>query len=573
MSSFGPILKVMRIQRPSLASCYSTCTNYHTLIPNSISNVLLLPDTFGNIHEGETFAACLSVTNVISNAVESTAPAYNSADSVPLPLPTFSNVTNLTINAYLQTPTQRHRLDNPMDSSNKSDGCTLPLCAHVDVVVSRRLDEIGQHILRVEISYNVEGESNPEGNLPNPNITPSSRLKVIRKFYRFQVSQPLHIRHSVCRQGDAACFVSVDIENILQSSSESASNSTGELNVPSTAGNHVNIIPPPTTPFLSCDNSPDLALSFTSVLFKPADGFSAETIVPTHSFLKNSDTEVEEQNVTKQPDSSIMNKFRRSFQPTAVQLYDSMVRLRPRESHRYLFKIQAASENATIRGIAFEDVLGHVEIHWRRSLGEGGCIRSPLIYTPHSIPPSILNRLGTLHSYIRDVSKINGAIAMDEIDSGFVVYGSGLSVDTAAASVTISNTHNKSLSHSPSSFRLQDILPVTVEPIDPPTDMVLGCTYPVELLIVNHGNTALHVHLQMRLSFMKGVVVSGPSFVNLGEIPPNGGSTATMIRLLALLPGLFQVRGCFIVEPMNGREIAQPPLFSIYIHDEDEEKE
>lgn len=567
---FGPILKVMRIQSPSLASYYSTCTNYPTLIPNSISNVLLLPDSFGNIHVGETFSACLSVTNALLNTVKSPASYNNSVDNVPLPI--LSNITNLSINSYLQTPTQRHRLVNPADSLNRPNGCTVPLGGHVDVFVSQLLEEVGQHILRVEISYCDGGDSSDLDDATiSSNTVPSStasQVKTIRKFYRFQVTESLQIKHFALRHGDASCWVSVDIENILPpSNTESSSNltRTEEDNQANSANiNRENHGPSPFTP---CDNSPDLTLTLTSVVFKPADGLSAEMISPQNS------VPVQQDDILKSNESLSTQHSRRL---TAVQLYDSIVRLRPRESHRYLFRVQAASESAIIRGIASGDILGQIEVHWRRSLSDTGCVRSPFVYTPSSMPISILNRLGTLNSYIGDISKVNSVAAMDEIDAGFVVDASGLSVDTAAAAAAASNntTHTKSLSHaSSSSFRLEEILPVTVEPIDPPTKMILGDSYPVELLIVNHGKTPLHAHLQMRLSVMKGVVISGPSFINLGEIPPNGGSTAAMIHLLALLPGLFQVRGCFIVDPTNGREIAQPPLFRIYVHDEVEERE
>jgi len=575
MSPSTPILKVMRIQSPSLSSYYSTCTTYPTLIPNSISSTMLLPDSFGNIHTGETFLACLSVSN--STADESTAidnQIYNNTL-----LPSSFNLTNVTINSYLQTPTQRHRLANPADSTNQPNGCTVALGGHVDVFVSQLIEEAGQHILRVEIFYNDHNVSNLDDttSLTSASVTsstmptpPPPTSKIIRKFYRFQVTQPLKISSFVCRHGDSTCWISVDVENILPSTESHTDDGIGN------SATTTSLVKP--FSFLPCDNSPDLALTLSSVTFKPADGLSAISVIPNNS-LPSTENDSSLSTVTSTPLSRLDFYLRKPLLSSA-QLYDSIVRLRPHESHRYLFKVQAASENASIRGIAAGDALGQVQIRWRRSLSDTGSMTSPMIFTPTSIPSSILNRLGTLNSYIGDISKLNGAAAMDEMDVGFVVHASGLSVDTAAAAAGSASsyvtTHSKPLYHtstsSLSSFRLEEILPVTVEPIDPPTKMVLGCTYPLELLIVNHGNTALHAHLQMRLSVMKGVVISGPSFINLGEIPPNGGSTAALIHVLALLPGLFQVRGCFIVDPTNGREIAQPALFSVYIYDDDEMK-
>ena len=64
---------------------------------------------------------------------------------------------------------------------------------------------------------------------------------------------------------------------------------------------------------------------------------------------------------------------------------------------------------------------------------------------------------------------------------------------------------------------------------------------------------------------MKGIVVYGQSFRNLGEIPPNGGSVVSEIRLIAMVPGLYFVGGCFVVDLNSGMEIQQPNLLSIFV--------
>ena len=70
-----------------------------------------------------------------------------------------------------------------------------PECG-VDAIVSRKIEEAGQHILRVEVAY----------------LTAEGGSKTFRKFYRFQTSEPLRITEQVVRVGDARCFVTIHVE-------------------------------------------------------------------------------------------------------------------------------------------------------------------------------------------------------------------------------------------------------------------------------------------------------------------------------------------------------------------------
>ena len=172
----APTLKVMRLQAPSL-----TQPNAGSLGPNSmLGPAATLPDTFGTIHIGETFTAYLGVVN---------------ADpSLP--------IRNLSLSAQLQTPSRRWPLPSGLDGGGGegSDGAggalTVAPGSGVDTIVSRPIDEVGQHILRVEVSYGAG---------------PTART--LRKFYRFGVASPLHIRELTARAGDDRCFVSIAVEN------------------------------------------------------------------------------------------------------------------------------------------------------------------------------------------------------------------------------------------------------------------------------------------------------------------------------------------------------------------------
>jgi hypothetical protein len=366
----------------------------------------------------------------------------------------------------------------------------------LDAIISRPLEETGQHMLRVEVSYG--GPDPTQGSLLQGDMVDQydtiqnddNSRKFFRKFYRFHVSSPLYIRELTLRGGESTCFVSLAVENAAPIESGCAGGLTVSQNT-----------------------------------FQPCHGLSAQKI----------------QTSSTVPDS----------QKTAVELYDDSGRLNPGESKRYMFEVKASSENAEIKGIAMGDELGKAVITWHKTMGEAGRIASTFIYCPPC----------TIGSETSNTTDNNDG--KDIQDETFVVHRSGLSVDVAASAA------NRSVSYTSTDFpkfkTLEDRFPVTVEPISPPKTMYIGIPVELSVLVVNHGVKSMNLQLQMRLPCMKGVLISGQSFRNLGTIAPNGGSIISKIQLIAISPGLFFVSGCFIVDLDSGEEIRQPHLFSVLV--------
>lgn len=443
-----PSLKVMRLQAPQLGqpSAGSLLSSNHLL-----SSTLLLPDSFGVIHVGETFSAYLGV--------------LNASNELP--------VRGLTVSSQLQTPSRRIQLPSRLDNTP----CDIGPASGVDAIVSRRLEEVGPHILRVEVGYISNGS------------------KSLRKFYRFNVTVPLKITESVTRSGDSTCLVSITVENVM----EKQNNGGG-------------------------------AVTVSSINFEATTGLVAEQI-------------------------SLEQNESGGSKVSAVELYDSCGRLNPGESYRYLFSVKAESEAAALRGIACGDDLGQACLCYHKAMGELGKVFSGVVVCP---PTSFLNQRNGPTSDNTSTAKSN-----------FVVHRSGLSVDVAAASAqrSMSNQRNNDGS-------LDETLPVTCEPIDPPPSMKLSIPKKVSLLIVNHSSVPMNLQIQMRLSDMTGVVICGPSYISLGEVPPSGGSCTIDLRLVALVAGLFSVKGCYIVDLNSGMELKQPALFDVFVKlpDQIEEK-
>jgi hypothetical protein len=515
----APILKVMRLQAPDLSSPSAGSLG----TPALPSPALSLPDSFGVIHIGETFTAYLGILN---------------------PSLTHS-ISQLSVVVNLKTPTREYtlpcRLDNTNNSasmqqskptSTTSGGVTLAPLQYVNAIVSRSLEEVGQHSLRVEVLY-AGGTSSS-----------SSNPRTLRKFYRFQVSSPLHIRELTVRGGDSSCFVSITIENATEGTT----------------------------------------LVVSGVEFVKPEGLEAEkimdgeqrwiksldyTMTPSRQHLhqqqqhQNSGSEILA--LTAADDAESKNKPSRK---TAVELFDCSGRLTPGSSFRYVFHIRAVSPEAQTRGIAAGDVLGKAIFTWFKTMGEAGKIASTEIICPPSYPPSLLQQQPN-----------SGLLSQ----SRFVMYKSGLSVDVAASAAdksdgyitneaTIKNNNNGN-----NNLTLDEIFPVTVDPIDPPCKMTIGTSYSVTLCIINHSDVPLNLQLQFRLSDMYGIVVSGKSFINVGEVGGYGGSAVTQVQMLPLMAGLCQVTGCYVVDLNSGKEVCMPPMFDVFVEpkqtSEDEKKE
>jgi len=426
-----PALKVMRLQSPDLGQPTAGSLEKQCLL----GYALALPDSFGVIHVGETFTAYLGAINVSQSLM----------------------VRRLTVTAQLQTPSHRWPLPS---SLNETSGVDVRPGDGVDAVVSRQLEELGQHILRVEVGYQ----------------TSEGTRKTLRKFYRFNVSHPLGIEERTVRAGDNSCFVSIGIENLT---------------------------------------SQPMVISSSKIDCSKAAGLLESSRIGCTAPTKVSGT-------------------------SATDLFDSCGLLEPNSSFRFLFRVTTTEKNKT--GIACGDELGNVVIEWRKTMGETGIMVSDPICCPIVCPPG---------------DQQNPTKLMMGAGNDFVVHGSGLSVDVAKVAASRAGGNVTS--------DLDTLLPVTVEPLEPPSTLRLADPEEMNFLVVNHSSKSMDLQLQFRLNHMSGVAVCGKSYRNLGEVAPDGGSVVAGIKLLPLVGGLLRVQGCCVVDLRSGKEIPQPPLCNIFV--------
>ncbi|XP_013786738.1 trafficking protein particle complex subunit 13-like isoform X2 [Limulus polyphemus] len=184
-------LKVMRLTRPSLYATLPVTNDSHDLPGNlfneeicadlgtpkglenfSLGNLLMLPQSFGNIYLGETFSCYISVHNDSNQTVR-----------------------DVSVTADLQTGTQKIPL---MCQSGENIVAELMSDSSVDDVIHHEVKEIGSHILVCSVSYTKEN---------------GEKLH-FRKFFKFQVSKPLDVKTKFYNAESDEVYLEAQLQNI-----------------------------------------------------------------------------------------------------------------------------------------------------------------------------------------------------------------------------------------------------------------------------------------------------------------------------------------------------------------------
>ncbi|KAK7693181.1 hypothetical protein QCA50_002747 [Cerrena zonata] len=196
-------LKVMRVSRPALASSwepfYSSSPSFSarstallvslqtkealpghpkTLRDFNLGEILMLPAAFGAIQLGETFSSCIAVNNDTAVDIE----------GVTLRIEMQSTTTKLVLAEF----------GGP--NSTLAPGDTM------ENVVHHEIKELGQHVLACSVFYRL-----PPGARPHPSSSESQdpSIQSFRKFYKFQVTNPLSVKTKVHLPRSPSAMLSV----------------------------------------------------------------------------------------------------------------------------------------------------------------------------------------------------------------------------------------------------------------------------------------------------------------------------------------------------------------------------
>ncbi|KAI8062722.1 hypothetical protein BC940DRAFT_308223 [Gongronella butleri] len=137
-----------------------------------LSQMLQLPAAFGNIYLGENFSTFISLNSeMVSEAVH-----------------------DVGMKVELQTSSQRFIL---YDTLSQPQTTMAPGTNNV-VTVSHEIKELGVHILVCSVQY----------------VTPDGKTRHFRKFYKFQVSNPLAVKTKLNNLPDGRVFMEAQVQNV-----------------------------------------------------------------------------------------------------------------------------------------------------------------------------------------------------------------------------------------------------------------------------------------------------------------------------------------------------------------------
>ena len=200
-STSGPhalSLKIMRLSGPSFVaapnipvlncpleewSSWSRQQSLHPISPVDFSDymmteLLLLPVSFGNIYLGETFSCFVAVNNESAQ-----------------------KIVDVSVKAELQTTSQRFALS---DSNSHSLDSMNPNQSH-EFVLDHEIKELGIHILVCSVHYSVLVDS----------YSKEKESKFFRKFYKFQVLNPFSVKTKVNSLSDGRVYLETQIQNVM----------------------------------------------------------------------------------------------------------------------------------------------------------------------------------------------------------------------------------------------------------------------------------------------------------------------------------------------------------------------
>ncbi|XP_062510121.1 trafficking protein particle complex subunit 13-like [Corticium candelabrum] len=181
-------LKVMRLTRPSFASCQPVVCESQDILGDTLldvmkqdirttegverfalSGVLSLPQTFGNIFLGETFTCYICI--------------HNDSEEI---------TTDVQVQTDLQTSAQRLPLGNSSIVSKLGPN------ESVDEVLHHEVKELGTHILICGVHY----------------VTAQGEKLYFRKFFKFQVLKPLDVKTKFHDVNHGKALLEAQIQNI-----------------------------------------------------------------------------------------------------------------------------------------------------------------------------------------------------------------------------------------------------------------------------------------------------------------------------------------------------------------------
>ncbi|KAJ3181818.1 hypothetical protein HK101_009915 [Irineochytrium annulatum] len=168
---------------------------------SGLSGLLSLPTSFGNIYLGETFSSYLCINNESGAAVEEV--------SIKAELQTSSQ--RFTLADTLTVPRQLDAIAPGSDQQTTPSRVSLLPTQSAEFLIHHEIKELGIHILVCSVHY---ASSSSSSATPGSPIVPGGERKFFRKFYKFQVLNPLAVKTKVNTLQDGRVFLEAQVQNV-----------------------------------------------------------------------------------------------------------------------------------------------------------------------------------------------------------------------------------------------------------------------------------------------------------------------------------------------------------------------
>ncbi|KAF9303155.1 hypothetical protein BGZ74_004252 [Mortierella antarctica] len=473
-----------------------------------VSELLTMPASFGNIYLGETFTSYICANN------ESTHP-----------------VRDVILKAELQTSTLRFALSNtlslPRSPSDSPSGIPAATGGHIqllesgrtnEMIVSHEIKELGIHILVCSVQY----------------TTLDGQQKSFRKFYKFQVLNPLSVKTKVNQPSTSSV-----------SSQEPGANGNAPIAMSVSKGGLVLLE-------AMVQNVSGVTMWMERMRFEVADAFTVRdlnVVIPDRP--KETSKEGEK----------------------AVSVFGEHDYFAPNDVRQYLYVLTPKPGKELLAKTT--NVLGKMDILWRSQFGETGRLQT-----------SQLTRKPTpLEDIAVQVVKVPERIQLEQVFSIEIVVKNqsstaGSNNSNSNSSPASTNPPPRASTSPPSPFQPQSLTGTLARP---PAAVARGGAPPIRPLEPSSSaanltqgqgasgaqgsgqeQNAMKLMLTGVKQKMGAILLSGPNSRQLGSVPA-GGEVRVRLDWFPLTSGVQKIGGIRIVDIISGYTVELDHLTHCFV--------
>ena len=517
-----------------------------------VSELLTMPASFGNIYLGETFTSYICANNESAHPVRDVI--------LKAELQTSTSATRFALTDILS---QQRQLARPLESNSTPPLSSAPASTggHIqllesgktnEMIVAHEIKELGTHILSCSIQY----------------TTLDGQQKSFRKFYKFQVLNPLSVKTKVNHPASGAPASSTATVPI--------SGGSGAVGSTATGASKSGIV------LLEAliQNMSGVAMWMERMRFEVSDAFTVQDL---NVAIEETENSCQEQNEPGSTTSLLQGK-------PAINIFGEHDYFAPNDVRQYLYVLAPKPGKELLAKST--NVLGKLDILWRTQFGETGRLHTS----------QLTRKPAPLEEIAVQVVKVPEIIRLEEVFSNEIVVKNQTLGSGSGSSLPANQqqAHNFGTDQPPT--RLVNNNPQTTSnnhlggtlnapPLalaKPPAAVARGTAMPTNRPTDAHQQQQQQQHSQAHLlqsssqtspaqdqhamklmltgvkQKMGAILLSGPNSRQLGSVPA-GGEVRVRLDWFPLTSGIQKIGGIRIVDIISGYTIELDHLTNCFV--------